>query len=314
MKRSLDGGGIAPPPKKMNLEGSSSGTSGPAFDDLSAYEQMSVQFLLRKNAALVASVSSTKRQLGDAEARERAAQVLLDSRDNALSVYERQWAQLEEQLALLLASLEGASPREATAEPGAGGDSALLQLFTPVSPLEPDAKLEAPLQARTARMVEIGRAIVTAIASAKAGAGSTVPTDPNAPSSGGDALAQRLQVERAALTAEARRLRDQAAKAEAALVQSLDQVRPVTTAHTRTLRSCHPSPPPLSTHPCIAALAHGAPRTPPFLLLLLLCSSRNPPCLLPATCPAGPRSRCGGRQGGEDPSPRARQGRNQLLV
>ena len=45
----------------------------------------------------------------------RSAQSTLAERDNSLSVFERQWAQLEEQLALLLAGLEN-KPAEAAAE------------------------------------------------------------------------------------------------------------------------------------------------------------------------------------------------------
>ena len=103
---------------------------------------MAASILLRKNAALAGSLKQVKQRLEDAESKLNAAQATLGDRDNTLSVFERHWAQLEEQLALVLAGLDGAAPREVAAE-GSNGSDAALKLVTPVQPLTAGAPVDS---------------------------------------------------------------------------------------------------------------------------------------------------------------------------
>lgn len=152
---------------------------------------MAASILLRKNAALAGSLKQVKQRLEDAESKLNAAQATLGDRDNTLSVFERHWAQLEEQLALVLAGLDGAAPREVAAE-GSNGSDAALKLVTPVQPLTAGAPVDSALSQRCERMLQLGRSVVSALQAAKDGAGST----------GGASLAAWLQSERSALSSE----------------------------------------------------------------------------------------------------------------
>ena len=129
-----------------------------------------------------------------------SATATLGVRENCLSIFERQWASLEEQLTLTLESLEQAATPVAVSMPAAG--QSLLQLCTPVAPFDDAATVDASLQARCTRMVEMAQSLARAFASAGG--------------SDGAALVQRLTEERAP-GAEMGLLRHRVAKSETAL-------------------------------------------------------------------------------------------------
>jgi len=141
-----------------------------------------------------------QRGLADTQRQLRTVQSTLAGRDNSLSVFDRQWAQLEVQLALLLSRLDGVPVRTApSAVPGA---ALLRQLCTQVAPLVQEATVEDALQARCARMQELGSALIERALSGEG---------PNAePAAAPDAPA-----EMATLNAELALLHDRCARAEA---------------------------------------------------------------------------------------------------
>ena len=66
--------------------------------------------LQRQNGNLQTALQKARRAGADAEVQLATASSSLAARENSLSVYERQWVQLEEQLSLLLASVDGSAP------------------------------------------------------------------------------------------------------------------------------------------------------------------------------------------------------------
>ena len=189
MKRSLPGGDAAPASKRFD---------GDAAETPLSF--MTSTMLQRQNINLQSALLRVRRELKASAEQLATASSTLSERENALSVFERQWASLEEQLTLALESLGGTAAAAAGAPPP---DKALLQLCTPVAPFDAAAATDAALQARCARMVEIGQALARVVAA----------------SGGGDAatLAARLSEERAPLSAEMGLLRQRLAKSEASL-------------------------------------------------------------------------------------------------
>ena len=88
MKRAGDA--VAPPPKKAC--GSQQVTPS----------AMTLTMLQRQNVNLQNSLHGMRRKAEVAEAQLATATATLTTRDNALSTYERQWRQMEEQLALMV--------------------------------------------------------------------------------------------------------------------------------------------------------------------------------------------------------------------
>lgn len=127
--------------------------------------------LQRQNTALQSSLQQARRALSDTEQQLKTAQATLEARDNTMSVYERQWARLEEQLVLLLAQLEGAPPSGAAS--GAPRLSSSFagaiceRLCTRVAPLAAGAVVDGAVDSRCDRMLEIGRALVDKVRAAE---------------------------------------------------------------------------------------------------------------------------------------------------
>ena len=107
----------------------------PALDGAqppTAFGAMKANVLQKQNVSLQSSLQSARREIEDTETRLKAATATLEARDSALSTYERQWLQLEEQLSLLLASVQADTlGDDSSAQP-------LLQLGTAVAPLSKD--------------------------------------------------------------------------------------------------------------------------------------------------------------------------------
>ena len=149
--------------------------------------------LQRQNGNLQTALQKARRAGADAEVQLATASSSLAARENSLSVYERQWVQLEEQLSLLLASVDGSAP--------AAGADGLLQLGTAVSPLATDsAALDGQLSSRVARMQQLTKSLVAVAAGAANG--------------NCEALAAKLQSERGPLSAQVKLLSDQCKKQE----------------------------------------------------------------------------------------------------
>ena len=75
----------------------------PALDGAqppTAFGAMKANVLQKQNVSLQSSLQSARREIEDTETRLKAATATLEARDSALSTYERQWLQLEEQLSL----------------------------------------------------------------------------------------------------------------------------------------------------------------------------------------------------------------------
>ena len=163
----------------------------PALDGAqppTAFGAMKANVLQKQNVSLQSSLQSARREIEDTETRLKAATATLEARDSALSTYERQWLQLEEQLSLLLASVQADTlGDDSSAQP-------LLQLGTAVAPLSKDSPIDESLTARCTRMQELTRKLVAAAGGGGGGEGA--------------ALAAKLQAERAPLSAELAKSQD----------------------------------------------------------------------------------------------------------
>jgi chromosome segregation ATPase len=161
---------------------------------------MTSAMLQRQNVNLQASLAQTRQRLNESEAQLRTASGALAAREQSLSVFQRQWEQLETQLALSLASL-GADVPAVSGEAPAAAQEALLRMATPVEALAGAIDdVDAAVQARCARMLEMGKSLAGPLAAARAGGGG------GAGGGGAEAaeaapLVARLQAERAPLSA-----------------------------------------------------------------------------------------------------------------
>jgi len=177
--------------KRARMEASS---GAPAPQPEVSQSTMTNVMLQWQNGNLQTALQKARRIGADAEAQLATASSSLAARENALSVYERQWAQLEEQLSLLLAGVDGSAPAETASGGGADG---LMQLGTAVPPLATDGSvLEERLASRVSRMQQLTRSLVAAAAAAAAGGGGG--------GGEGSALVSKLQAERAPLSAQVR--------------------------------------------------------------------------------------------------------------
>ena len=137
----------------------------------------------------------------------QTATTTLATRDESLSIFDRQWAQLEEQLTLLVGRLDGTAPPPAETSSSNG----LLRLSTPVAPLVVGAAAaDAALQARCSRMQELGRTLVERAL----GSSSTA-----AAANGG-----ALEAERHELSAKVALLDDRCARAEASVATLTERI------------------------------------------------------------------------------------------
>ena len=213
--------------------------------------------LKKQNSSLSATLTNTRRELADTkmqvrtdnEARStlsclrRAAHTLaclplapcppqleyatakLATRDNSLSIFNRQWAQLEEQLALLLGRLDG-RPLPPAAGPSSGG---LAALSTPVAPLVADAAAaDEALQARCARMQDLGRMLVERTLGGGGSATAAAAPDVDA-----------LESERNGLRARLELFEDRCARAEAMVTELTERAGAAAAEADRAVKALH---------------------------------------------------------------------------
>ena len=176
---------------------------------------MTSLMLQRQNVNLQSSLASARQRLESAETELEFKTKSLDARDNALSTYERQWLQLEEQLSLLLAGCAGF---DALGSEGCVVQESVIQLGTAIDPLLDGTPVDDAVAARCARMQNLTKHLVAAASGSTLGG-----------SDGAVDLVARLEAERTPLSAEAARLRHEVqrldARAAAAEARLGDEMR-----------------------------------------------------------------------------------------
>ena len=150
---------------------------------------MQVSILQRQNLALQTSLSCKKRELKDVQHELEQSTSRLRIRETAISVMDRQWMELEQQVARVLAQLNEPVPLPEVAS------SVLQQLVAP-APLAP-GDLEEQLSARCTRMREQHGRLVQAVRALRAVHVAAQPAggDLERTSTEVDAAATRLQAE-----------------------------------------------------------------------------------------------------------------------
>ena len=138
---------------------------------------MQVSILQRQNLALQTSLSCKKRELKDVQHELEQSTSRLRIRETAISVMDRQWMELEQQVARVLAQLNEPVPLPEVAS------SVLQQLVAP-APLAP-GDLEEQLSARCTRMRDARKLVRGAGAAGRARRGATGRWRPGAYLNGG---------------------------------------------------------------------------------------------------------------------------------
>ena len=172
--------------------------------------KMQVSILQRQNLALQTSLSCKKRELKDVQHELEQSTSRLRIRETAISVMDRQWMELEQQVARVLAQLNEPVPLPEVAS------SVLQQLVAP-APLAP-GDLEEQLSARCTRMREQHGRLVQAVRALRAVHVAAQPAggDLERTSTEVDAAATRLQAEHDELARALALAKDQLALAQTA--------------------------------------------------------------------------------------------------